>query len=96
MSMVILFLEGDIIFGRLYYDLNRRYSYRQEDGSKIEFFALRAGDDAHCIHFPYMASILANLRTDKKKYRTATTLALVSLGIALISVTIAVITHLQS
>jgi hypothetical protein len=84
-------VDGDIIFGRLYYHLNKKYSYRQDDNSKVEFFALGIKEDRHCIHFPYMVSILADLRNENRKYKTAIVIALVSIGISLISVTISIL-----
>lgn len=83
-------VDGDIIFGRLYYHLNKKHSYRQDDQSKVEFFALEIEEERHCIHFPYMVSILADLRNEKRKYRTATVIALISIVISLVSVTISI------
>ena len=57
----------------------------------MRFFALRVGkDDIHCINFPYMASVLAKLRNKRKGYCTATTIAVVSLCIALVSLAISI------
>ena len=52
-------VDGDIIFGRLYYHLEKQYGYRKEDDSYVRFFALEAGGVPHCVNFPYVASILA-------------------------------------
>ena len=81
-----LCIDGDIVFGRLYYHLNKKFSYRNDDESLVEFFACKIGDDKHSIHFPYMASVLADLKYENRKYRTATIIALVSLGISLIAI----------
>ena len=78
-----------IQFGRLYYHLNKKYSYKNNDGSIVEFFARVIGVDKNCIHFPYMASVLADLKYENRKYRTATIIALVALGISLVSLSIA-------
>ena len=81
-------VDGDIIFSRLYYHMNRKFSYMHDDKTKVVFFTLRAGDDINCIHFPYMAAVLADLKYENKKFRTVTTIALVSLGISLIAITV--------
>ena len=61
----ILNVDADIVFGRLYYHLNEKFSYKHDDGSKVEFFALHVGDESHCINFPYLASVLADLQEKK-------------------------------
>lgn len=82
-------LDPDIIFGRLYYHLNEKYSHESRDGSKSEFFAMRVGSDMHCVNFPYMSSILASLRDEQLKFRVATGIASLSLVISIISILIA-------
>lgn len=88
-----LSLESDILFGRLYYHLNNRYGYTVDDQrpaqekykTRVELFALKVGGDHHCIHFPLLASVLASLEDENKKYRLATTMAIIALGISLIT-----------
>lgn len=84
-------VDGDIIFGRLYYHLEKKYGYRNEDESNVHFFARVLDGDIHCINFPLMASILADLRDNKKRYYTAITIAVGSLIVSLISVAISII-----
>jgi hypothetical protein len=76
-------VDGDIVFGRLYYHLEKKYGYTQDDGSKVRFFALAAGKDRHCVNFPYLASVLATLRQEKQKFTITTW---ISVGAAVISV----------
>lgn len=78
-------VDGDIIFGRLYYHMEKQYGYRKDDGKYVRFFALEAGGVQHCVNFPYIASILADLRDRRRRYRTATTISVVSLAIAIVS-----------
>jgi hypothetical protein len=84
-------VDPSLVFGRLYYDLERRYGYAQPDGSKVHFFGLKVGADTHCIHVPYLASVLADLREKHKSHVTATTIAVVSLGIAVVSLLISIL-----
>lgn len=81
-------VDPDIIFGRLYYHLNQKYGYSHEDGTKVPFFTLKAGGDRHCVNFPYLASILADLADEHSRYRTATGLAALSLVISAASLVI--------
>lgn len=80
-----LSIDGDIVFGRLYYDLEQRYGYKHEDGTRVRFFSLRTGDDRHTVNFPYLASVLARLRDENKKFRIAITVAIVSLIVSFFS-----------
>ena len=84
-------VDPDIIFGRLYYHLERRHGYRQDDGSRVHLFALAAGDDRHCINFPLASSVLANLRDENRKYRIVTGIAVVSLVVSVASILISVL-----
>ena len=88
-------VDREIVFGLLYYHLEKKYGYdvpspvkdknREEPPSRVHFFAMRIGSDRHCIHFPYLAGVVAGLRSDDRKYRLATTMALVSFVISLVS-----------
>ena len=82
-------VDGDIIFGRLYYYLSEKYSYVQTDGTKVKLFTLKAGKDINCVQFPLMASVLAKLRDERKRYLTSTGIAFFSLLVAIAAVLIA-------
>ena len=84
-------VDTDIVFGRLYYHLNEKFGYKNDDGSTVEFFALRAGDDRHCINFPYLASVLSDLKDQNKKYQTSTLISILSLVIAILSIILSII-----
>lgn len=84
-------VDGDIIFGRLYYHLEKKYGYKQDDDSQVHFFALGIGEDIHCVNFPIMASVLADLRDRARKHSTATWIAFGSLVISLIAIAISIL-----
>jgi len=83
-------VDVDIIFGRFYYHLEQKYGYKRPDGTKVAFFTLQAGADKKCINFPYMTSVLANLRDKREKYMTATRIAIISLIIASLSLLVSI------
>jgi hypothetical protein len=87
-------VDGDVVFGRLYYHLENKYGYKNEDDSKISFFALKAGNDLHCVNFPYLASVLAELRDKQKEYRTGTVIALFSLCISIVSLIVSLLVYI--
>ncbi|HEU0054970.1 MAG TPA: hypothetical protein VFQ39_17410 [Longimicrobium sp.] len=75
--------DGHGLFGRLYYDLDHRYRYRQDNDSVVHLFALQAGSDPHCINYPYLAGVLSGMRVEDKRNRWSLWLSLVSLGVAI-------------
>ena len=83
-------VDVDIVFGRLYYHLNEKFSYKKDDGSRVEFFAISVGHDKNCINFPYLASVLADLTDQNRKHLTATLIAVLSLTIAILSIIISI------
>lgn len=52
-------VDPDIVFGRLYYHLDKKYGYQQPDGSKVHLFAMQIGRDRHAVHFPLLSAVLA-------------------------------------
>jgi len=82
-------VDGDIVFGRLYYDLDSRYGYTNDDGSKVHFFALAVGDDRHCVNFPLLASVLAGLRHENRRFLVTTWIAVIALVISSVSLGVA-------
>ena len=83
-------VDADMIWGRLYYHLDEKYRYKQEDGSMVHLFTPRIGDDRDCVHFPYLASVLADLRAESRKLLTATTIAIISLIVAAVSLSLSI------
>lgn len=83
--------DADLIFGRLYYHLNGKYRQSLGENEAIEFFQLRVGRDRHCVNFPFLASVLADLREDRRRYEVSTRIAALSLVLSLISIGLAVL-----
>ncbi len=54
-------LDKAIVFGRLYYHLEKRHSYKQENGAYVHFFHINLEGDKHVIHFPLMSAVLAEM-----------------------------------
>lgn len=83
-------VDADIVFGRLYYHLEKQYGYKQADGSNVYFFALKVGNDPKCINFPLMTSVLASLRQERKKFWIGTAIAVLALIISAVSLTVSI------
>lgn len=84
-------LDGDIIFGRLYYHLDEKYRYSQKEGGEVHLFTPVVGGDRHCVNFPYVASIVATLRDQDRKYRIATGMASISLLVSVVSFSLSIL-----
>jgi len=84
-------IDEDIVFGRLYYHLEHKYGYKQDDGTSVSFFGLKIGDDIHCVNFPLMASVLADLQDQSLKHNVAIWIAVASLFVSALSVLIAIL-----
>ena len=68
-------VDPDIVFGRLYYHLENKYGYGTTygpEGARVHFFAKNLGDERDCVHFPYVASVLASLREEDRKFTSTT------------------------
>jgi len=88
-------VDADIVFGRLYYHLEKQYGYMQSDGSNVHFFALKVGNDPKCVNFALMTSVLAGLRQERKKFWIGTALAVLALIVSSVALTVS-ITQLES
>ncbi|MDE1251198.1 hypothetical protein MCT08_16645 [Vibrio aestuarianus] len=64
-------MEGDLVFGRLYYHLNPKYQHDNADGVTNYLFNLSVGKDKHCINFPMLSSIVADLSNDHSRFKTS-------------------------
>jgi len=84
-------IDPDILFGRLYFHLEKKYGYKQDDRLKVSFFTPRAGNDKDCVNFPLLASVLAALKQENRKYRIATSIAVISLIISIVSILISIV-----
>ncbi len=84
-------VDEDIIFGRLYYHLEKKYGYRQENDSLVPFFSMGVGSDNNCVNFPLLASVLADLRQENRKFRIATAIAIFALIISIVAFLISTI-----
>jgi len=62
-------VDGETIFGRLYYYLDKKYSYKNEDGNIVKFFAnsLHSGTnkEKHLINFPVLEVIVSDDHAEK-------------------------------
>lgn len=82
-------IDGDIVFGRIYYYLDNKYSYEymyQGKMRKVSLFTMEMeGDNRKQINFPMLASILAGLHETNTKQNLTIGIAAVSLLVSIAS-----------
>ena len=84
-------VDPDIVFGRLYYHLDPKYRFAQRGGALVFLFAKNDIPNVRdAIHFPYMASVLADLRAKNREFWIATGIAFGSLALSLIAIGISI------
>lgn len=87
--------ETDIVFNRLYYHFEKKFSYKKDDNLYVNFFLRSIGggeqQETNCINFPYMTSVLSALRHEERKYWRTTSIAITSLLISISSFLISVL-----
>ena len=81
-------VDSDMLFGRLYYSLDKKHGYEQKDGSKVHLFALAVGKDRHAINFPLLSAVLAEL---EESYIRFTIPLVISVVFSILALTISII-----
>lgn len=82
-------VDEDMVFGRLYYHFNKKYSYRDENGERITFFT-SLKFEGMAVNFPLVASVLADLETENMKYKTAISLSTGALAASIVALALAI------
>ena len=58
-----------VLFGRLYYHLDKKHRYKDEEtGAWTHLFARVLADKRHCIHFPYLSALVAEQQRDMRRF----------------------------
>jgi len=81
----------DIVFGRLYYHLANKYKYTDHDNGKapiIRLFEFQVGNDPKCVHFPFMASVLADLKIQDRRFKLTLAASVAALCISITSLSL--------
>lgn len=99
-------IDINILFGRFYYDMNHKYNYKDSGGVPVKLFQSEVRGslphhteknktvphkDVDCIQFLYLASILADLRDENRKYNRANLISWISATAAIISLVISIV-----
>lgn len=72
-------VDPDIIFGRLYYHLEKKHGYTQDGGAKVHLFALQTGKDRHTVNFPLLSAIVAEHDTSWFRFNLPIIISVIAL-----------------
>jgi len=80
-------VDRDIVFGRLYYHLENKYGYIRDDKDKsvVNFFAF---DLNKSVNFPYLASVLADLKDQDNRFNKTKNISIFAIIIAIASLSV--------
>ncbi|MEL7833578.1 hypothetical protein [Fodinibius sp. Rm-B-1B1-1] len=81
-------VEEDMIFGRIFYHFNKKYSYTDADGEVTTFFTTEKFEGLS-VNFPLVASVLADKYAEKKQRETLFFIAGIAIVISVVSLLVA-------
>lgn len=81
-------VEEDMIFGRIFYHFNKKYSYTDSNGEVTTFFTTEKFEGLSVI-FPLVASILADKYQERKREQIVNILLSAAMAISIIALLVA-------
>lgn len=80
----------DMIFGRIFYHFNKKYSYTNPEGEVTTFFTTEKFEGLS-VNFPLVASVLADKYEERKQKTTYMVTAATSVGISVLALVLALL-----
>lgn len=59
--------KPELLFGRLYYRLDAKYRYTQDNGADVHLFHMPGVTDGHSVNFPYLAAVLSEKDVEHRR-----------------------------
>jgi hypothetical protein len=81
-------VEEDMIFGRIFYHFNKKYSYTDSNGEVTTFFTTEKFEGLS-VNFPLVASVLADKYAEKKQHETLLFIAGTAVVISVVALLVA-------
>lgn len=82
-------VEEDMIFGRIFYHFNKKYSYTDTQGEVTTFFTTEKFEGLS-VCFPLVASVLADKYAEKKQQETQLFISGIAIVLAIIALLVAI------
>ena len=77
-----------LLFGYLYYYLERKYRYETAPNTFVHLFAMQVGQLHHAVNFPYLAAILAAEKQEHSKYRWSIGISVAAFVVSVIALVV--------
>lgn len=84
--------SAELLFGRLYYSLDRKHGYATDGGARVHLFAPLVGSKRHCVNFPFLAAILSEQRQENWKYNWTLWVAISAAALSVVSIVVQILT----
>lgn len=78
--------SSEMLFGRLYYHLDAKYRYTQDNDAQVHLFSIKVGTEMHCVNFPYLAAVLAEKNEEHKRQLWSLGVAITALVFSMASI----------
>jgi hypothetical protein len=83
--------NANLIFGRLYFHLNKKHGYAQANGGIVYLFTPKVGEKGHCVHFPLLTAVLAGERQEANKHKWTRIIAVAAVAISIVGLMVQVV-----
>ena len=80
-------MDPEIVFGRLYYHLEKKHGYKNSNGV-VNFFRIKIDKDRHVINFPLLSAILAEEEQSFLRFTIPITLSLIAIGLSIFTLAV--------
>ncbi len=75
-------LSAQLVFCRLYYHLDKKHRYQQSNDAWVHLFGLVVGKQRHCINFPLLSAVLAELEQSYYRFTVPIFISLFALTVS--------------
>ncbi len=80
-------MDIELLWGRLYYHLDKKYSFHGNNET-THLFVIKIGEDRNAINFPLLSAIAAELNESHKRFTIPIVLSIVAVIVSVTSVLI--------
>jgi hypothetical protein len=84
--------KPEMLFGRLYYHLDAKFRYTQDNGAHVHLFQLPGTSDRHSVNFPNLAAVLAEKDLEHRRQLWSLVAAFIALVLSVASIVAQVLT----
>jgi len=80
-------MDIELLWGRLYYHLDKKYSF-QNNNEITHLFLAKIGDDRNAINFPLLSATASELNESHKRFTVPIALSIIAVAVSIVAVLI--------